>query len=103
MDRNTIDNLISSAVGAGPKASNKQNDVKIIEYLFNIITTSALAPPETGVCNHTLISKIKRFQSQELKFTNPDGRIDPAGKTLKMLVAKAQLKRPTRNAPEAVL
>lgn len=96
MDRNTIANLINGAVGAGPNASNNPNDVKIIEYLFNIIAIPVTTLPETGICNQSLISKIKRFQSQELRFTNPDGRIDPAGKTLKTLVSKAQLKRPMR-------
>jgi hypothetical protein len=96
MDRNTITNLISGAVGAGSNTSNHPNDVKIIEYLFNIIAISAPKIPENGICNQNLISRIKRFQAQELKFTNPDGRIDPAGKTLKILVTKAQLKRPMR-------
>lgn len=96
MDRNTIANLINGAVGAGPNASNNPNDVKIIEYLFNIIAIPVTTLPESGICNQSLISKIKRFQSQELRFTNPDGRIDPAGKTLKTLVSKAQLKRPMR-------
>lgn len=96
MARNTITSLITGAVGAGAQASNNPKDVKIIEYLFNIIATATPPLPENGLCGQDLITKIKRFQSQELKFPLADGRIDPAGKSLKALVEKAQLKRPIR-------
>ena len=97
MARNNISNLISGAVGAGAKASNNPKDVKIIQYLFNIIAAGPNLFPETGICNQDLILKIKRFQLQDLRFPVADGRIDPAGKSLKALVEKAQQKRPLRN------
>ena len=97
MARNNISNLISGAVGAGAKASNNPKDVKIIQYLFNIIAAAPNLFPETGICNQDLILKIKRFQLQDLRFPVADGRIDPAGKSLKALVEKAQQKRPLRN------
>jgi len=89
MARNNISNLISGPVGAGAKASNNLKDVKIIQYLFNFIATAPNLFPETGICNQDLILKIKRFQLQELRFPVADGRIDPAGKSLKALVEKA--------------
>jgi len=82
--RNTISSLLSGAVGAGSKASNNLKDVKIIEYLFNIVSSSPLQFPEQGRCTPDLIAAINRFQLQVLKYPVADGRIDPAGKSLKV-------------------
>ena len=97
MARNTIECLINGSVGSGSGASNNSKDVKIVEYLFNIIAKVSPPFPENGRCTQDLISTIRRFQSHELKFPHADGRIDPAGKSLKALVEKARTKRPLRS------
>lgn len=96
MERNTISNLIKSPVGTGKGALNDQKDVKIIKYLFNLVyAAQSSLTTESGTCDTSLVSKIKRFQKEQLGFRICDGRIDPGGKTLSKLVEKAKFKYST--------
>lgn len=71
---------ISAAVGATP-APNLVTDVTTVQTLLNAVNPplkSALAV--TGVSDAALIKAIKEFQKRF--FSNPDGRVDPGGRTL---------------------
>lgn len=93
MERTTITNLIKSPVGVGRGALNNEKDVKVIKYLFNLVSSDVTSLTfETGLCDSALIYKIKRFQKDHLGFRICDGRVDPGGKTLSKLVEKAKLK-----------
>lgn len=93
MERNTITTLIKNPVGTGRGALNNDKDVKIVKYLFNLVyAAQSNLTIESGICDSSLVSKIKRFQKDQLGFRICDGRIDPGGKTLSKLVEKAKFK-----------
>ncbi len=71
---------IARSVGRG--GSNSQDDVKTVQILLNLSANAALA--EDGTIGPKTIAAIEAFQSK-IGFTKPDGRVDPAGKTLKQL------------------
>jgi hypothetical protein len=77
---NESDTLISGSVGRG--GANQKDDVLIVQFLFNLISRS----PETGECNDELITRIREFQLKRLEMKTPDGRIDPQGRTLAILL-----------------
>ena len=82
-------NLLKHSVGRGGK--NFDADSRIVQKLLNRHiedgSLSHLAPvhvsgngADTGTVN-----AIDEFQSKVLKFKNPDGKVDPGGKTIKAL------------------
>jgi hypothetical protein len=84
--------LIGAAVGAAP-APNQPKDVRIVRYLMSIIVEGT---PISAVCDPQLLDGIRKFQSARAAVTNPDGRIDPGGRTLRALVDQAAQLRPAR-------
>jgi uncharacterized protein YcbK (DUF882 family) len=80
---------ISRSVGAGFKSVNLKPDVEIVQQLLNK-HLGRLWPPRgrlvvTGTADPQTIQTIRDFQKQVVGFNKPDGRVDPAGKTLRVL------------------
>ncbi len=80
-------NLIHAAVGAN--APNHHNDVATIQHLLN--RTGLVRPVlmEDGIAGRLTIGHIRQYQQTELKFAQPDGRVDPGGATLRGLLRRA--------------
>lgn len=81
--------FINMSVGAGSKSVNLKSDVEIVQLLLNK-HVGRLVPNRsplqvTGIANAQTIQAIKDFQKQCAGFNFPDGRVDPAGKTLSYL------------------
>jgi hypothetical protein len=84
--------MVTIAESVGLNGANKTVDViKIQNLINNNARHTELVSPlmVTGKINGELIDAIKTFQANhpDLKFSSPDGRIDPDGKTLAMLKA----------------
>ena len=80
---------ISKPVGAGAKSINLRPDVEIVQQLLNK-HIGRLSPhrgqmPVTGTADARTIQTIREFQKQIVGLNYPDGRVDPAGKTLRFL------------------
>lgn len=71
---------IKHSVGKG--GVNKKNDVAKIQRALNIVFPSLLLGPD-GLCGSKTIRRIERFQRRFMQ--NPDGRVDPGGRSLKRL------------------
>lgn len=77
---------ITASVGQG--GVNNHDDVQIVQKLLNKNThlVGTLGPvPEDGNIDATTLSAIFAFQRDILRFANPDGRIDPGGRTFRVL------------------
>jgi hypothetical protein len=72
---------IQESVGDG--GMNQPDDVKVIQTLLNTMGDFGFFEV-TGIVDDTLISAIRRFQSDFLQ--EPDGRIDPGGKSFTRLL-----------------
>ena len=82
--------IIGASVGAPGKAQNVPADVRFIQHLFNLITPeSAPRLVEDGKCGPLLLQRISDYQANRLKFSKPDGVIDPGGRTFNSLVDDA--------------
>jgi hypothetical protein len=89
---------IKHAVGSG--GSNNPIDVAIIQCLLKRYFTQfvrvkgrssgIISPPIKidGECDQSLVDMIKKAQSTSLCIKNPDGRIDPMGKTFKQIISQ---------------
>lgn len=85
-----LPSLISASVGTLGKARNVPADVQCIQYLFNLITPKTALPlAENGASDAQLVERISQYQSIQLKFTQPDGVIDPVGRTFGSLLEDA--------------
>ena len=71
---------INSSVGKG--GINRRSDVRKIQRSLNLIYPS-LALVIDGLCGSKTIRRIEKFQRRFMN--NPDGRIDPNGRTLRRL------------------
>ena len=75
---------IEGSVGRG--ADNGERDVRTVQQLLN---RQDLAPltnlVEDGRCGARTIEAIRHFQTRNLGIQNPDGRVDPDGRTLRRL------------------
>jgi hypothetical protein len=75
---------IQLSVGKG--ATNRTEDVSTVQQLLNLS-----APPNgtrlvvDGAIGAKTIAAIEAFQKSVVKLPNPDGRVDPGGRTLAML------------------
>lgn len=79
---------ILSSVGENGK--NQRSDVLAIQKALNCLIKCNLLPPliplkEDGVAGRNTKAAIRRFQQISVRFSMPDGRIDPGGKTLEKL------------------
>lgn len=75
---------ISSSVGRG--GVNIPTDVRQIQTLL-AKTVAGVTLPINGTVDARTISAIEDFQRRVVKMVNPDGRIDPGGRTYKALAA----------------
>ncbi|MES3153480.1 hypothetical protein [Sphingomonas faeni] len=69
--------------------------VRTVQHLFNFVD-GGTQTPESGQCTPALIARITRFQRDILRYPHPDGRVDPSGRTIKVLLASAAEKARTR-------
>lgn len=71
---------ISAAVGA-PPAVNREADVRTVQNLLQRVTPPLAARVSvTGVIDQITLRAIREFQQRFM--SNPDGRVDPDGRTL---------------------
>jgi peptidoglycan hydrolase-like protein with peptidoglycan-binding domain len=78
---------IKAAVGAQPGAANNRADVEVVQRLLNEHVTRVGYPtqPVNGLVSPQTIDAIKKFQQKVVGMKLPDGRVDPAGTTLRKL------------------
>lgn len=83
---------IGASVGTG--AVNRPDDVKTVQTLLNLnIGRLAPLPPVdvTGECGPATVQAITEFQRKVVGAAQPDGRVDPDGRTLAKL-SEAELR-----------
>lgn len=85
----------------GDKGKNNFKDVSIVQSLLNgcLHLLTPLRPLEPdGNAGLKTIFAIKEFQRRVANINNPDGRVDPSGKTLELLNQKSiTVKKPARD------
>ena len=71
----------------GYQGENKASDVKLVQQLLNQHPSAADAPllDVDGLIGSKTINRIKDFQKTIVNMANPDGRVDPNGKTFNAL------------------
>lgn len=74
----------------GQNAPNNREDTRMVQELLNqhipsLTTLQSLIID--GLCGQKTINAINAFQSRVLKFSHPDGRVDPVGRTFSGLLA----------------
>lgn len=69
---------ISAPVGAGSKSKNKKEDVEAVQKGLNQFNYNLKVD---GDCGAKTIAAIRDFQTKHLGNSNPDGRVDPGGRT----------------------
>ena len=75
---------IKGSVGQGGK--NNPDDVRLIQTLLNTNLPVPIRPlPVSGQVDQHLISAITHYQRQLVGMSNPDGRVDPGGRTFQSL------------------
>lgn len=74
-------------MSVGKNGANRPSDVRIVQTLLNqqIIPGDAGKLSADGRVGPETISKIQSYQNKILKFSRPDGRIDPDGITFRSL------------------
>ena len=76
--------MISDSVGEG--GENRPDDVEIIRRLLNEHRPPGQPPlPVYAGADPFLIDRIRHFQYHQVGLLNPDGRVDPRGRTLRRL------------------
>lgn len=91
--------ILSGSVGSGRRALNRPSDVRDVQHLLNLTAGDGMLP-EDGLCTPALIARIVRSQRTELRYSRPDGRVDPGGRMRKVLLARAAEKGRARPAPK---
>lgn len=80
---------LSANVGCG--GQNRPSDVKLVQILLNLNDDGSLVLPAPvvtdGICGSQTVAAIERFQRQVVGVRQPDGLIDPRGRTLRALHA----------------
>ena len=89
--------MTSIAASVGENGINQFSDVRIIQQLLNAHPFAENLPAllEDGLIGAKTIDRIQRFQADVVKMANPDGRIDPKGKTLAQLSSPPSQPNPT--------
>lgn len=90
VERHAGPTLLKSAVGAG--AVNLRTDVRSVQHIFN---RSGLTKhlDEDGIAGPQTIKQIRAYQFHHLHFRQPDGRVDPDGRTLRSLLQRLAVRR----------
>lgn len=78
---------IQASVGSGGR--NRPVDVVWVQHLLNLNGAASVAGPleVTGEIGDADAAIIRHFQAQRVGLSQPDGRVDPDGKTLRVLSA----------------
>ncbi len=87
----------------GANGINARADVLVIQQGLNTVGFKPVPSPlsEDGLIGPKTLRTIRRFQREIVRMINPDGRIDPGGRSLKILSlysAKAQAQPQPRKA-----
>jgi len=80
--------MATISANVGKDATNSPEDVRTVQQLLNqnILRLAPLKPcAVSGICDSQTIALIEQFQRVVLGFTDPDGRVDPGGRTLTAL------------------
>ncbi|TVZ38676.1 hypothetical protein P886_3053 [Alteromonadaceae bacterium 2753L.S.0a.02] len=80
---------INQSVGAG--GINKKNEVFFIQELLTLLATENMqldVLKADGICGANTKTAIEKFQRLVVKLKSPDKRIDPNGRSEKLLIAK---------------
>ena len=93
----TKDTNLSGGISAsvGTVGRNKSADVRVVQTLLNNKISAGLVVD--GYCGNKTITAIKKFQSEQVGMSNPDGRIDVGGRTWQALSSGSTT--PTETAP----
>ncbi|MCQ3830093.1 hypothetical protein HXX02_11595 [Microbulbifer elongatus] len=76
----------------GLRGTNSRSDVAFVQDLLALLSEQDLRMPEIavdGICGPKTIGAIAKFQALYVKLKLPDSRIDPNGRSEKILIAKA--------------
>lgn len=76
---------INAPVGQGAMARNDPQDVKNVQQLINDRMSMGAKLVVDGKCGPKTIGAIVAFQKNPMRLGNPDGRVDPRGKTIAAL------------------
>jgi peptidoglycan hydrolase-like protein with peptidoglycan-binding domain len=76
----TNSNTITAAVGSG--CTNNKSDVRLVQELLN---EKGISVGVDGLFGNNTAAAIRNFQKGGVNFSNPDGRVDPGGKTWQAL------------------
>lgn len=82
-----LSHKLPSIQSVGSGGQNRPNDVKAIQQRLQEL--DLFDSDVDGECDSDLIHAIKAFQ-KTIGFTQPDGRVDPGGTTLRKLFAKSE-------------
>jgi hypothetical protein len=79
----------------GNNGRNVRSDVRIIQALLNANAPIPMSLiPEDGLCGPATISAIRYIQRRFLHSSDPDGRVDPTGPTLRFLADPGKVATP---------
>jgi peptidoglycan hydrolase-like protein with peptidoglycan-binding domain len=86
---------IAASVGRGGK--NNASDVEVVQRLLNRQSLTGISVPlkVDGIIGDKTIGRVEAFQKQVVKLTQPDGRVDPNGRTLTALNKRGNSKKGT--------
>src|SRR5687768_6710821 len=88
---------ISASVGHG--GENRPEDIRTVQKLLNEHSMPPLRALDVdGHAGEKTIAAIRHFQSTKVGLKRPDGRVDPGGETLRMLVDGERNSKPTAKA-----
>jgi peptidoglycan hydrolase-like protein with peptidoglycan-binding domain len=76
----------------GDGGMNRQADVVVVQTLLNAYLQAQGDPnriPATGMVDNVTIGAISSFQRRAVGLSNPDGRVDPHGPTIRKLCGHA--------------
>ena len=89
-------NKIKASVGRN--GINERNDVKIIQRMLNEYSNGSLFTLNVdGIAGLKTCNAIYRFQKEIVKLSAPDSRVDPKGKTIRILTKPAKEQIPPPN------
>jgi hypothetical protein len=80
---------LNGSVGQGGR--NAHDDVMLVQKQLNKnaqIAALVGQVPETGICDTATVQAILSFQRSVVRLGNPDGRIDPHGRSWRMLLGE---------------
>lgn len=81
--------MTSIGGSVGDKGVNNKDDVTIVQQLLAPHAVALGRPPldVDGDCGDNTVTAIRLYQERVMGLANPDGRVDPGGKTLQSLAA----------------